>query len=571
MKLNVSQLVHPDYSSSVDDWEKFRDVYEGGHDFVDKYLEKFSLREEDTDFTTRKKISYSPSHSKAALIDVRNSIYQRMPDIHRNGGSKSWNKAIVGQNRGVNRRGANMNYFIGTQVLPELLVQAKVGVYVDRPEIIDTANRAEAETKAPYLYYYRAEDIRTWADDPETDVLSAVFLRDHDWGVDEATGLVTERVTRYRLLQKQEDGTIKVTFYDKDGQQLEDETQTLLISRIPFVIPELSQSLLTDIADHQIALLNTASSDLAYILKANFPFYTEQYNPMTEGAHLRPEAPDGDKSTADTSRNKDIKVGVAQGRRYSKGLDQPGFIHPSAEPLEASMKKQDQIKAEIRQLIALALTNLESRHASVDSKRHDDAGLEAGLSYIGLELEWCEREIQAIWNEYEGYKEESTVHYPSNYSLKSEADRREEAKDLIELMPKLPSDTYQKETAKQAATILHSTKVSDDTLKDMHKDIDAAPVVVVDPDVIKGDHEAGFVSTELASELRGYPKGEVTKAKIDHIERLKRIAISQTDGAAAGARGLDDAGEPDDGKKEKEKSQNADIQPDGAKAVRGEA
>jgi len=52
----------------------------------------------------------------------------------------------------------------------------------------------------------------------------------------------------------------------------------------------------------------------------------------------------------------------------------------------------------------------------------------------------------------------------------------------------------------------------------------------------------------------GYPEGEVEKAKQDHSDRLARIAISQSEGAAA-ARGVNDLG-TGNAKTEKEVSQN---------------
>jgi hypothetical protein len=46
-----------------------------------------------------------------------------------------------------------------------------------------------------------------------------------------------------------------------------------------------------DIADYQIALMNLESSDINYMLKSNFPFYVEQYDPRAEMNFGRP-APD---------------------------------------------------------------------------------------------------------------------------------------------------------------------------------------------------------------------------------------------------------------------------------------
>jgi hypothetical protein len=74
---------HPDYLKNIEDWIKFRMVLDGGRAFVNEYLKKYSRREDETDFQFRKDMTYCPGHAEAALIDIRNTIYQRMQDIVR--------------------------------------------------------------------------------------------------------------------------------------------------------------------------------------------------------------------------------------------------------------------------------------------------------------------------------------------------------------------------------------------------------------------------------------------------------------------------------------------------------
>ena len=82
-KRNVSEITHPDYKAMISKWHKFRLTFKGGTDFIKAYLQKFSVREDYTDFQNRMKMAYSPSHAKAAVIDIKNSIYQRMSDVVR--------------------------------------------------------------------------------------------------------------------------------------------------------------------------------------------------------------------------------------------------------------------------------------------------------------------------------------------------------------------------------------------------------------------------------------------------------------------------------------------------------
>ena len=106
--------------------------------------------------------------------------------------------------------------------------------------------------------------------------------------------------------------------------------------------------------------------------------------------------------------------------------------------------------------------------------------------------------MQKIWSAYEGdFDRNILINYPSNYSLRSDSDRRSEAKEIIDFVPKIPSKTYQKESTKQAVAIMLSQKVDSDTIKTIKKEIDSAKVLVTDPEVIIKDHEAGLIGDEL--------------------------------------------------------------------------
>lgn len=569
-KKKIHEIEHPSYKSFITFWEKYRLTFEGGKDFVEKYLEKFSLHEDTTDFKSRRDMSYCPAHSKAAIIEIKNAIYQRMVDITREGGPESYKEAILGKNNGVDLNGNTMNGFIGREVLPWLLVMKKVGVYIDKQKIENNLTRLTAKTLRPYLYTYAAEDIRSWSYDNENN-LTVVLLREHTDEIDSETGLVVDTVERYRLLQKIKGG-VKVDFYDVDGELIPGESTVLTLPEIPFVIFEITDSLMKDIADYQIALLNLASSDLNYALKSNCPFYTEQYNPLTEMSHLLKSDPsaDGEGEDAGVAAQHNTKTGVSQGRRYPKGTERPAFIHPSAEPLEASMHKQRELRQEIRQLVMLALTNLEPRRASAESKEYSDRGLEAGLSYIGLELAFGERQIASIWATYEGSEEPATISYPETYSLKSEEERQAEADRLANLIPKIPSIAYQRVLARRIVVITVGTKITNDKLKEINTEIDAAKIIAIDPDVIRSDHEAGLVSSKTASEARLYPVGDVEQAQRDRVERVAMTIVAQSKASARG-----DADSDPDGKVgaklEKKESQDPYNDLDSKKGTRGEA
>jgi hypothetical protein len=594
---------HPFFTASVRNWRKWRLCYEGGDRFIEAYLRRFSKREDDQDFLDRKYVTYNPAFAKKAVNEVKNAVFQRMVDVARVGGDPTYQAAVAGQGRGVDLLGASMNAFIGRRLLPELLVMGRVGCYVDMP-VLESTSKAAVKGKQPYLYWYPAEDVCSWTTNDD-DEFTELLLID---SVIEANGdeyyLPYDTIRRYRHVWLDDEGYVCVQVYGEDdlgapNSQAQEpvalEPVRLNIRKIPFVLLEISDSLLMDAANYQIALLNLASGDMGYALKANFPFYVEQFDPRVQSPHLK-QAGENQRITQSTNQAinsatqyqiivtndkvHEVKVGPASGRRYPTGTNQPAFIHPRPEPLHASMAKQDQLKQEIRELVLGAVSQLSPKPGTPANTSQADTGLEAGLAYIGLELQHAERMIAAFWAMYMGGAP-ATVTYPESYELKTDEDRRKEAADLEALMAKLPSRTYQKAIARRMARVLLGPKISAEDLAMIDREIDDAVVVTTDPAIVKTDFDAGFVGLETASKIRGYPEGEVEKAKKDHAERVARIAIAQSEGAGAPAksggglanpqsRGLTDlSANADGGRQEKALSRDTTTDESTASKVRG--
>lgn len=531
---SIGDLKHPEFEEFESSWEKWRLTYKGGKDFVEKYVEKFSQRESETDFTARKNVSPCAAFAKAAINDVRNSIFQRMVDVVRLDGTDSYRACVEGERGGVDLLGSSMMSFMGMKVLHELLSMKKVGVYVDMPQN-PAQTQLDQDTTHPYLYIYKAEDIRSWTYDegPNSNEYSTLLLRETQYVNDPDFNLPIETRVIYKYFSKKEQ-TITVKFLTEEGEPAKDSKgqsipdQTLEITRIPFYVLELSHSLLEDIADHQIALTALGSSDINYSLRSNFPFYVEQIDPRAASPYIT--GPDSEQQA-----NRDINTGPNSGRAYPLGAEQPAFIHPSSEPLLASMQKQAQLKAEIRLLINLSISNLEPKRSSAESKQEDEKSLESGLSYIGLELEHAERRIAEYWAEYEASTTIATVKYPEKYDLKTDGERRTECDSLKSFLGTLPSITAQREIAKLLARTLLRNKVSQDKLAFIEQEIDKAEVISIDPELVAKDVELGLLGNELASKIRMYPEGEAERAQQDHTERLRRILIAQTKGDGANA------------------------------------
>ncbi len=596
----VIDFRHPNYYRDQVFWDLWRSTYNGGDDFAYTYLQKFTARETDTDFNNRRTITPVPAFAKAAVNDIRNSIFQRMRDVLRKDGSKVYQEAVEGGNGGVDLRGSNMTAFMGYEVLTELLIMGRVGIYVDMPALQATTI-ADIKDARPYLYMYPVEDILSWTasrpDQPSE--FQAVLLRDRcvDYG-DLSTyssqlpvELPKGSYERYRFVFKcPVDGKIRVQFFNTKGNPITPDNIELNavdpiqleLEQIPFTILDIGDSVLKDVCKHQIALLNLGSSDVAYALKANFPFYTEQADLRAVGDHLKHAMnPDGTATTGgQPGANTERQVGATQGIRYDLRAERPDFIHPSPEPLEASIKLQEKLEDDIRKLVNLAVANKVGRSISAEAKDMDNQGLEAGLSFIGMILENGERRIAHYWAAYEEKTERlrkiPVIKYPDRYSLKTDLTRLDEAKKLNDLMYSVPGQTVKRELAKCIVTSLLTGKISVATMDKINTEIDEAPYTTSDPDVILQAKEAGAVSDDTACMALGFNPGEAEKAAADHLDRITRIAVAQSKGGGMGAnnpgaRGVNDmAAEPGaQARDEKAESRDTTLNPDTTPPVRG--
>lgn len=518
---NIANLTHPLYNNLFRDWTKWRLAYEGGASFIVNYLEKLNNKESNADFNCRRNLTCSPSFAKIGILEIKNSIAQKLPDIQRIGGSDNYQLAMAGKIGGVDNKNNSMNYFLSEKILPELLVMGRTGIYVDMPVLNPTPLLTETINIHPYLYHYETESIRNWNSN-----YSSMVLCDLIYEYDPRTNLPIKEVERYRYIYINAEGFVTIEFYNKVGNPYPGSQSIVLnIREIPFIILELSNSLMCDIADYQIALLNLMSADISYILKSNKPFYTEQYDPRATAAMLRKIDED------DTTKNTDNKIDLSDGaRQYPIGANAPEFINPSSEPVKISMEKQQQLKEEIRLLLNLAISNLKPTISSAEAKGLDERLLESGLSAVALTLFNAEQQIAKFWTAYEGVPNTIKINYPEKFDLQNDTSKIEKCNKLASLIPKVPSKTFRKEITKNISYILLNNRLPYKILEKIDREIDLSTTIDDDPTNITKDIENGLVDRETASKIRGYPLGSVEKAKEEYLERLELIAKSQQPG-----------------------------------------
>ena len=494
---------HPHYLAESTDWKRWRDVYEGGSNFIRDYLEKLSALESDEDFASRKNMSFCPGFASAAIDDVKNSIFQRIADVARTGGAPSYQKAITGEDGGVDYCSSSLGVYMGEQIIPELLLMRRVGVLTDNFDNLGQTFRDKG-TKHPYLTTYTTEQILSWSPLVPVNGFDKLLLQEERI-VNEDSGLPSGVETFYRYMEKTEEG-VWVKLYKQD-QENPEKTFLLNLEKIPFTVFSIKRSLMQNLDRYQIALLNIESSDISYIRRMNFPFYYEFFDKKTDGPFQKPH---GDGATGENkSKEKEIKIGAGHGRRFPEGTTPPGFINPSPETLEASMDKQEQMKKDMRSLLNLNLSSLDPRRQSAESRSMDDRSLEAGLSAIGLELQRGEQQIAETWSDFESSNKAVRVTYPKRYDLKSDKERREEAKEIHELSTRIPSEKFKKIMGQRSVDVLLQGNVTDEELQEIKKEIENSEYSITDPNLIMSANKQGLVDDITSSNALGFNGEEV--------------------------------------------------------------
>lgn len=500
-------------------YTKWRTSYCGGRDFVNAYLIKYSERETDADFISRKSITPCPNIIKQEVNDVITNIIKQLVYVSREGGDKIYNDAI---NSNIDLRYNSMTAFIANCILPELLPMSQVLVYVDMPVLTNTTRYNDSAR--PYVYTYYTEQIGEIEFGDNADITHL------ELNLEEGTEI-------YDL----ENGRVKITFDGKSAY--------INIPKIPAYLCDSCCSIIDDACEYQIALMNLESSDLGYCLQSNYPFLHEQYDPKAGSQFLKPTA-----NTTGTETERTAETGAKKGRRRPHPLDPPGFIAPPTEPIKISMEKQAQ---------------LENRIKSIINGKVENIGNGQGLLYIASILQAMEIKIAEFFHYYLGKTNNTKIIYPQYFDTLTFEEKKERIDQLQKVSSSVPSKTYSKAVSKEVAKLTIGHSVAYEVMEKIESEVDAADYLTSDPEILASDVENGLVSHATASIARGYPASEVEIAKKEHAERLAEIAKSQTQGLGAGAaRGVPDVGGIS-GKQERKAANNQDPNPTPTDPTRG--
>lgn len=531
----LTDIRHPEWSMMSELWAKWRMVYEGGEEFINNFLQEFSRRERSDDFKVRRSITYNPNHAGSIIDIIRNAMTVKLPEVSRKG-DEQYEELM---RTDVDMQKSSMSTFIGLEVVPLLLAQGKRFVGVDSPELFDLAGvRTLAEDQGrPYVWSIDAEDILSWSYN-DMGQFNTLLMREMTDQRDFESGLVKGSMQQFRYMRLLGEGDVDealgmsgpgvfVAVFDHESKLIGDP-QVLQISRIPVVEFRLVDSLIRDIADMQVALLNLSSTDMSFLFRGNFPIYIEQVD--QELATLKPlgskrevtspseEISDRERIVTDDKRPNVRVAGAQKGVAYPKEVDAPSFIAPTTDNLKASMEKQSMIAQDMRALIDLSLVSLSVKavEQSGKSKLADRMGQEAALAYIASVLESGEREVAGLFHEFLGVQNaDFEVKYPEGFSIKSEDERHDEVTKLRELRSAVPSETYSKVVDERIAEIMLKPIATPEQIQNAITELEAADYFDDDKrrqEAIHEDVRLKLLSRKTGAKLRGHEEGEADEA-----------------------------------------------------------
>jgi hypothetical protein len=377
---------------------------------------------------------------------------------------------------------------------------------------------------------------------------------------------VSASLTRYRFYKLTPNGVEYTEFKSKlnGGKVTQLATQTIAIQRIPFAIGELTTSLLRDVADYQVALLNMESSDVSGSIRSNFTLYTEQFDPRYDAAARQIRSIHESEGTisenAAEPNVRETVIGGVVGRRYPKDTERPQYIAPPTEPLAASMAKEAAIKSDIYMLVNKTLSETGQKRISTESRKLDYRGLETNLAYIGFELQHLENDLAIIWTEFQR-KGAIVIQYPNTYTMLTSADRHDLAEMKLKQLAKTPNQAARKAMLKGAIRAMLRDDTDTETVNATMMAIDNDKQAILTTDEIIDLKREGVISSEYAASVLGIPVSVVEQANREHALRLAVIAKSQ---------GIVASGNADAPRDDKEQSQSGDFNADGSPKVRGD-
>jgi hypothetical protein len=581
--LSLSALSHPDFHVDSTRWYEYRLAFEGGEEFMREYLLR-TAEETNDEFRDRKRNTPIPAVAKEAVKDVQRAITQRLADVTRSGGSTHYQAAVAGEGSGVDREGQAMDMFIGQDLLEELLVMGRAGVFVDNVPP-DGPTLADGPAK-PYAYVYRVEDILNWRTmrPEEEGTYSMILLRDREVTFSQAFGLKfpNKMEERFRLVWIGEDGFMRYRFMDKQLNQMTPEVlnpQLVIeddgairtqLREIPFVMPRLRTSLLTDVVGYQRLLMNIASNEGMFGINMNSPMLFIQRDTRADGQNWKKpvggaEEPGGQRSRTNTERQ-GIRSGWVRGRYYGLEENVPQWGNMPVESLEASSNYRQKLADEVRQLVNVAVQNQTgTRTESRETREISAQGLESGLFFIAMKLQDVERKIAKYFGIYEG-EDSATVTYPKRFNLKTQQERIKDAQEFKKVIDDLPTQELKKEGIKRIVLDLFSGTVSSETMERMMRAIDRHPYIG-GFDNVMALIEAGLITRELAGGSVDLDAEEVKKAAEEKAKMAAEILETQAKIKAENAperpaaRGVPEAdANPSSGKEERAE----DVQKRGA-------
>jgi len=524
---------HPTYDKDLY-WD-LRAVVSRTNDYVVAYLRRYSLRESTDAFNYRKQITPNDAQPRIALKKLCDSIRGRMVGIRRKVDLNNVMVALDGENKGVDAFGSSMTGLMSDSVVYEVALMGRVGLFVNRDEAPSDV-KAEASANDPYIQVYPTETIVNWVYGSDGLFNDLLLQISEDVITD---GFVTGTEKKFRRFTRV-NGKVTVTTYDKDFENGEERVWD--VPMIPFYLIDF-ESQVERVLEMQKALNNLASSDYTFLIKSNFPLYTEQVDQAVK-AQIQHNAiiaaqtaeDTGSVESAVTSHSKkvntDVDAGTFQGREYGKDLDRPGWVTPPTAHLTASADRQELLKSDIDKALDVDSLNVREVKTSADSKQIDRETLIGGIYNLFLQLQRAETQILKMWLMYMDSASSVLIEYPDAFDLRSQEERLKAADKKLTSRDSVPSITAKRSLTLAAVGDLlpHATE---EAMQKIAAELEKAEMFAT-PTTLEMLVTEGAIPSELTMDALALDVKYAGEAKKEHAEKMAVIAAAQSAGSNSG-------------------------------------
>ena len=433
---------HPAYGEREDVYKFLGQSYEGGAQWIESNLFRFSPRETHQDYKRRRDQAVYPNLVKRTLGIYRDHVFKEGDSLRRDITHPAWEEF----RDNVDRDRSNANQFWGSVAIRAMLY-GWMGVLVDAPRLPDlgrpmTMADVQAGVATPYFVAVSPLEIADWSCDP--------------FGALNWVHLVQTQMQDAEPYTRRTEATIH-RVYDRAGWRVYDDKGVLLddgvhkLGVVPFVVARIDPSefhqcigtsFMEDYARMNRALANSISLRHDFLAKNALQILTVQIQGM-----------------ADDDDNAEQMV-VRNLLEYT-GERPPQWVGPDVSGAEWMFRHVEDLLGWMRMMASLQDVDVQTMAPqSGIAKLVDFEQTNAALSAFADAIEGAETEATRLWFIWQGIEWDKAwrIDYPDTFNVRSLTDEIAQAHEVRGLYGDLSPTLVREYLRELAARLLDAAE-----------------------------------------------------------------------------------------------------------------